>query len=148
MEVKAIARYIRVSPRKVRLVLGVVRGLSVSAARQQLAFMNKGAAEPVLKLINSAVANAVNNFGLAEETLKVKTIVADGGPILYRYRPRAMGRAAPIRKRTSHISVVLEGQKAGETKVEKPKSVKAEAKSKAAPKKTVTKKPAVKSAKK
>ena len=111
MEVKAQARYIRMSPRKVRLVLGVVRGLTVEAAKQQLTFMNKAAAEPVLKLINSAVANALNNFGLSEATLKVKTIVADGGPILYRYRPRAMGRASPIRKRTSHITVVLEGSK-------------------------------------
>ena len=111
MEVKASAKYIRMSPRKVRLVLGIVRGMPVAAARQQLQFMNKAAAEPVGKLINSAVANALNNFGLSEETLKVKTIVADGGPILYRYRPRAMGRASPIRKRTSHISVVLEGKK-------------------------------------
>ena len=115
MEVKASARYIRMSPRKVRLVLGIVRGMTVAKAREQLRFMNKAAAEPVLKLINSAVANALNNFGLAEETLKVKTIVADGGPILYRYRPRAMGRASPIRKRTSHITVTLEGMKAGET---------------------------------
>ncbi len=120
MEVKAIARYIRISPRKVRLVLGVVRGLTVAAARVQLTFMNKGAAEPVLKLLNSAVANAINNFGLNEETLKVKSIVADGGPILYRYRPRAMGRAAPIRKRTSHITIVLEGSK-GEGKAVSPK---------------------------
>lgn len=118
MEVKAQARYIRMSPRKVRLVLGVVRGMTVAAARQQLNFMNKAAAEPVLKLINSAVANALNNFGLIEETLKIKTIVADGGPILYRYRPRAMGRASPIRKRTSHITVVLEGEK--EQQVKKP----------------------------
>ncbi|MEK9130915.1 MAG: 50S ribosomal protein L22 [Patescibacteria group bacterium] len=111
MEVKASAKYIRMSPRKVRLVLGIVRGMPVAAARQQLQFMNKAAAEPVGKLINSAVANALNNFGLSEETLKVKTIVADGGPILYRYRPRAMGRSAPIRKRTTHITVVLEGDK-------------------------------------
>ncbi len=82
MEVKAKAKFIRISPRKVRLVLGVVRGMAVGAARQQLAFMNKGAAEPVMKLLNSAVANALNNFGLSEETLKIKTIVADGGPIL------------------------------------------------------------------
>lgn len=109
MEVKASAKYIRMSPRKVRLVLGIVRGMTVATARQQLIFMNKAAAEPVLKLINSAVANAINNFGLVEETLKVKAIVADGGPILYRYRPRAMGRASPIRKRTSHITVTLEG---------------------------------------
>lgn len=117
MEVKARAKYIRMSPRKVRLVLGIVRGMTVATARQQLQFMNKAAAEPVLKLINSAVANATNNFGMSEETLKVKSIVADGGPILYRYRPRAMGRSAPIRKRTSHITVVLEGLDAAVKKV-------------------------------
>lgn len=134
MEVKAKAKFIRMSPRKVRLVLGVVRGMKIDAARLQLAFMNKAAAEPVLKLLNSAVANALNNFGLNEETLKIKTIVADGGPILYRYRPRAMGRAAPIRKRTSHITIVLEGT-TGEAqatpkvaKVKKALAVKASAK--------------------
>ncbi len=139
MEVTAKARYIRMSPRKVRLVLGVVRGMAVDAARQQLMFMNKAAAEPVLKLLNSAVANALNNFGLMEETLKIKTIVADGGPILYRYRPRAMGRAAPIRKRTSHITIVLEGAK--EVEAEKPKAAvkPAKAAAKKAPAKTVKK---------
>lgn len=147
MEVKAQAKFIRISPRKVRLVLGVVRGLTVEAARQQLRFMNKGAAEPVLKLINSAVANAINNFGLAEETLKVKTIVADGGPILYRYRPRAMGRASPIRKRTSHITVVLEGQKEAGKAVSKPE-VPASKVAKTAKPKTVKKAAVKKSAKK
>ncbi len=136
MEVKAKAKFIRISPRKVRLVLGVVRGMAVSAARQQLAFMNKGAAEPVMKLLNSAVANALNNFGLSEETLKIKTIVADGGPILYRYRPRAMGRAAPIRKRTSHITIVLEGSKAGDAVT--PKAAKAVKASSAKTKATTT----------
>lgn len=108
MDVKARTRYLRMSPRKVRLVIDAVRGKSVAEARIQLQFMNKAAAEPVLKLINSAVANAINNFGLLEEGLRVKSVVADGGPILYRYRPAAMGRATPIRKRTSHVTLVLE----------------------------------------
>ena len=108
MEVKARTRYLRMAPRKVRLVIDAVRGKTVVQARVQLQFMNKAAAEPVLKLINSAVANATNNFGLSEDGLRVKSVVADGGPILYRYRPAAMGRATPIRKRTTHITLVLE----------------------------------------
>lgn len=97
------------SPQKVRLVLDAVRGKTVAQARVQLRFLGKIAAEPVLKLINSACANATNNFGLSPDSLWVKKIVADGGPILYRYRPAAMGRSTPIRKRTTHITVILEG---------------------------------------
>jgi large subunit ribosomal protein L22 len=108
MEVKAKARFIRMSPRKVRLVVDVVRGKSVGEARTQLTFLNKAAVEPVLKLLNSAVANAVHNFGLNEKDLVIKEIMADGGPTLSRWRARAMGRAAPIRKRTTHISITLE----------------------------------------
>lgn len=112
MDVKARTRYLRMSPRKVRLVIDAVRGKTVAQARIQLRFMNKAAAEPVLKLINSAVANATNNFGLAEEEgLRIKSLVADGGPILYRHRPVAMGRSTPIRKRTTHITLILEGKK-------------------------------------
>lgn len=121
MEVIAKTRYLRMAPRKVRLVLDAVRGKTVEEARVQLRFMEKNAAEPVLKLINSAVANAKNNFGLSEQGLWVKKIVADGGPILYRFRPAAMGRSTPIRKRTSHVTVVLEGQEklAEKTKAKK-----------------------------
>lgn len=122
------------APRKVRLVIDAVRGKSVAQARVQLQFMNKAAAEPVLKLINSAVANATNNFGLSEEGLRVKSVVADGGPILYRYRPAAMGRATPIRKRTTHITLVLEGSK--ETAEKKAPAKKSAAKKAPAKKKT------------
>ncbi|MBU0531384.1 MAG: 50S ribosomal protein L22 [Candidatus Uhrbacteria bacterium] len=108
MEVKASAKFIRMSPRKVRLVVDVVRGLPVAKAQAQLKFMNKAAARPVLKLINSAVANAEHNFNLKAENLVVKTITADGGPTLHRWKPRAHGRASAIRKRTSHINVVLD----------------------------------------
>jgi len=108
MEVKAKARFVRMSPRKIRLVVDVVRGKSVGEARTQLRFLKKAATEPVLKLLNSAVANATHNFGLTETDLVVKEIMADGGPTLSRWRARAMGRAAPIRKRTTHISIVLE----------------------------------------
>ncbi len=107
MDVKATAKFIRMSPRKVRLVVDVVRGNKLAEARNQLQFMNKAAAKPVLKLINSAAANAVHNFNLKEEDLVVKTIMADEGPTIKRWKPRAHGRAFPIRKRTSHILVVL-----------------------------------------
>ncbi|MFH1315097.1 MAG: 50S ribosomal protein L22 [Candidatus Uhrbacteria bacterium] len=108
MEVLAKARYIRMSPRKVRLVIDVVRGLGVNQARHQLQFMNKAAAKPVLKLIDSAIANAEHNFKMKSENLFIKTITADGGPTLYRWKARARGRAAPIRKRTTHIIVALD----------------------------------------
>jgi len=115
MEVNATARYIHMSPRKVRLVIDVIRGLGVAEARSQLHVMKKAAAEPVSKLLESAIANAVHNFNLNADELYVKRIMADGGPVLGRWRARAFGRAAPIRKRTSHISITLEtrAQKTG-----------------------------------
>ena len=107
MEVSAKARYVRMSPRKVRLVIDVVRGMPVSQAVAQLTFMKKAAALPVLKLVKSASANAQHNFNIDPNTLYIKTIAADGGPVLHRWRARAFGRAAPIRKRMSHVSVTL-----------------------------------------
>src|SRR5262249_22189662 len=104
MEVIAHARKIQMSPRKVRLVAGLVRGLDVNVADAQLRFLPKGASTPVRKLIASAVANAVHNFKLAPERLFVKRITVDGGPVLKRMRPRAMGRGAAIKKRSSHIT--------------------------------------------
>ncbi len=95
------------SPRKVRLVVDAVRGLDVAAAETRLTFMPKLAAEPVLKLIKSATANAEHNFKLKKEDLFIKTFVADGGPVLKRSRARAFGRAAPIRKRTTHLTLIL-----------------------------------------
>ena len=108
MEVQAKARYLRMSPRKVRLVIDVVRGMPVAEARIQLKHLKKHAAIPVLKLLESAIANAKHNFKLKEEKLYIKTIMADGGPVLHRWRARAFGRAAPIRKRTTHISIILD----------------------------------------
>ncbi len=96
------------APRKVRLVIDAVRGVQVEEALTRLNFLNRSAALPVLKLLKSAIANAEHNFSLPKEKLFVKTITADGGPTLHRWRARAMGRAAPIRKRTTHISLVLE----------------------------------------
>lgn len=111
MEVKAKACYIRMSPRKIRLVVNVVRGMNVETAKIQLRFMKKVAAQPVLKLLDSAVANAEHNFQLKRENLFIKSIVADQGPTLKRWRPRAFGRAGMIRKRSTHIKIVLDDQK-------------------------------------
>lgn len=108
MKVFARARHIRMSPRKVRLIADLVRGADVASARRQLSVSKRAAAEVVLKLINSAVANAEHNFRLPTDRLRIAMITVDGGPVLYRYRPRAFGRSAPIRKRTSHITLALE----------------------------------------
>jgi large subunit ribosomal protein L22 len=107
MDVKASLRHLRMAPRKVRLVVDVIRGMSVTDAETRLKFVQKDAARPVLKLLQSAIANAEHNFKLDRAALYVQTITADGGTTLKRSRPRAMGRAAPIRKRTTHINIVL-----------------------------------------
>ncbi len=107
-EVRAVAKYVRMSPRKVRLVVDQVRGKAVDDALALLKFMPKAAAKPVAKVIESAVANAEENFGLAREDLYISKIFADGGPIYKRYRAGARGRVKPILKRTSHITVILE----------------------------------------
>ncbi len=107
MDVRAKARYVRISPRKVRLVLDAVRNLNPEKAVIHLSLMPQKSARPVRKLIESAIANAENNFKLKKADLKIKSLVADEGPTIKRWRPRAFGRAAMIRKRTSHISVVL-----------------------------------------
>ena len=105
---KASATHIRISPRKVRMVVDTVRGKSVSQALSILGFTRKKAALPVQKLLKSAVANAVENDGINDvETLVIDRIMVDEGPTLKRYTPRARGRATPIRKRTSHIRVIL-----------------------------------------
>lgn len=95
------------SPRKVRLVVDLIRGISVDEAERRLMFLKKDASRPVLKLLQSAIANAQHNFKLDRASLFVKTIMADGGPTLKRSTPRAMGRATPIRKRTTHITLIL-----------------------------------------
>lgn len=107
MNVKAKARFIRMSPRKTRLLVGLIRGRSVAEARKQLQFSQKDAATPVLKLLNSAVANAEHNFKLDTSSMIVKEAFVDEGPVMYRYTPRAQGRATPIRKRMSHITIVI-----------------------------------------
>lgn len=107
MEVKAIAKFVRISPRKMRLVAGLVRGQKIQEALNQLSVANKSAATPIKKVIDSAVANATHNFQLAADNLFIKEIRVDGGPVLKRWLPRAHGRATPLRKRMSHVSVIL-----------------------------------------
>lgn len=109
-EVKAIARYIRMSPSKVRRVLDQIRGRSYREALIILEFMPYRACEPIIKVLRSAVANAEHNQGLDPTTLVVSTAYADGGPTLKRFRPRAQGRAYQIRKRTCHITVAVAPQ--------------------------------------
>ena len=107
MEVKAKAKHIKISPRKVRLVIDAIRGLNIEKAIDQLKFIKKQAAKPIEKLINSATSNAENNFELEKNNLFIKEVRVDEGPTLHRWRPRARGRATPIRKRTSHVTLVL-----------------------------------------
>jgi len=108
MEAKAVAKYIRMSPQKVRLVVDMVRGKKVEEAKQILQFARKYAADPVTKVLLSALANAKQNPDIDENILFVKKIFVDQGPSLKRWRARAQGRAASIKKRTSHITVVLD----------------------------------------
>jgi ribosomal protein L22 len=105
--VKASARYVRVAPRKARLIADQVRGMHIESARALLQFSPRGAAHPIHKLINSAAANAENNHDLIGDEMRISSITVDEGPTLRRFRPRAMGRATPINKRTSHIRVAL-----------------------------------------
>ncbi|OGH71139.1 MAG: 50S ribosomal protein L22 [Candidatus Magasanikbacteria bacterium RIFCSPHIGHO2_02_FULL_51_14] len=113
MKAQALAklRYLRMSPRKARLLIERISGMKTQEALAELAVSKKRAALPVLKLLKSAIANATHNASLDAKTLTVAKAFVDGGPILYRSTPRAHGRATPIRKRTSHITIVLEGEK-------------------------------------
>lgn len=106
-QVKAVARYIRMSPHKVRRVLDQIRGLSYREALIILEFMPYRSCEPVLKVLRSAVANAEHNNGLDPASLIISEAFADAGPSLRRYRPRAQGRAYQIRKPTCHITIAV-----------------------------------------
>jgi len=107
MEARAVARYVRVSPRKARLVVDLIRGKAATEAETILKFTPRGAAEVVGKVLHSAIANAEKNLKIRPETLYVSATYVDEGPTLKRIRPRAMGRAFRINKRTSHITVVV-----------------------------------------
>lgn len=104
------------SPRKVRFVVDSIRGLSVRAALAQLDFSKKTVAGPIAKLVRSGIANAMHNHDIKEETLIVKTAFVDEGSTLHRWTPRAFGRASRINKRTSHITLVLEGDASEKSK--------------------------------
>jgi large subunit ribosomal protein L22 len=106
-EVRAQAKYVRMSPRKARLVAEHIRGRSVPEARAVLAFTSREAAGVLQKVLQSAVSNAEANHGIAEDRLYVKATYVDGGPVMKRWRARARGRVARIRKRTCHITVTL-----------------------------------------
>ena len=107
MKVRAQAKFVRQSPYKVRRVLDLVRGLPVQEAEDVLRLASRGATEPITKVLKSAVANAEHNYALDADDLVVAEAYADEGPTLKRYRPRARGRATRIRKRTSHITIVV-----------------------------------------
>ncbi len=105
--VRASARYVRIAPRKARLVADQVRGMEIERARALLEFSPRGAAEDIRKLIDSAAANAENNHDLVADEMRISEITVDEGPTLRRFRPRAQGRATRINKRTCHIAVAL-----------------------------------------
>ncbi len=107
-QIKAQLKYFHVSPRKVRLVAGLIKGLPVNAALKQLIFSSKRSGPALLKLLKSAISNAKVNHQLSPDNLYVKEFKVDEGPVSKRYMPRARGRATIIKKRTSHISLVLD----------------------------------------
>jgi large subunit ribosomal protein L22 len=109
-EARALARYVRVTPRKARRVVDLIRGLPAAQAQAVLRFAPQAASEPVGKVLDSAIANAENNARLPVESLVVSEAYVDEGPTLKRFQPRAQGRAYRINKRTSHITVVVESR--------------------------------------
>jgi large subunit ribosomal protein L22 len=122
MEAKASLRYLRITPRKVRVVADLIRGKKVDDARNQLRFVEKRAAEPLKKLLDSAVANAdQQSKGQVDvDRLRVKSLMVDQGPSLRRYMPRAMGRAFKILKKTSHIALTISDEAPPKKKRVKP----------------------------
>lgn len=115
---KAILSNYKQSPRKVRLVADLIKGKNVKEAETQLTFLVKRASDPIKKLLNSAVANAVNQTGASEEELVIKSVTVDKGPVLKRFMPRAFGRASRINRRTSNVTLTL-AQKTGAEKTKK-----------------------------
>ena len=110
MEAKAVAKFVRISPQKVRLVVDLVRGKKVEEAQRVLAFTRKRAARFVSKVLKSALANATQNPNIDEKIMFVKEVFVDQGPSLKRWRARAQGRVASIKKRMSHITIILDEQ--------------------------------------
>jgi large subunit ribosomal protein L22 len=108
MEVRAKLRFVRIAPRKARLVADLIRGKRSEEALNILSFTKKEAAKIILKLLKSAIANATNKKNINVDNLYIKHITVDQGPMLKRYQPRAMGRATMIRRRMSHITIILD----------------------------------------
>jgi large subunit ribosomal protein L22 len=137
MEARAQARFVRVTPMKARRVVDLIRGLPAADAQAVLRFAPQDASDPVGKVLDSAIANATNNHNLDPASLVVAEAYVDEGPTMRRFRPRAQGRAYRIRKRTSHITVVLETVDAAPVvKAPAKKSTSSKAAPKAAPKAT------------
>lgn len=109
MEIKAVARNVRMSPRKVRVLALVFKNTPVLDTLTRLVHVNRAASRPLMKLISSAVANAKNVHNLSPEQLQIKNITVDGATVLKRFRPAARGAAHSYKRRNSHITVVLEG---------------------------------------
>ena len=107
-EIRAVSKYIRMSPSKIRRVLRQIQGKTYPEALLLLEFMPYASCAPIIKVLRSATANARNNFGLDEKNLVIKSAFADQGPTMKRFRPRAQGRAYRILKATSHITIVME----------------------------------------
>ena len=149
MDAKAVGRYLRVTPRKARFVLDNVRGKSVSEALAMLKFVPNEAARYISKVVQSAAANAENNYAMDRDALRITGATVDAGPTMKRIQPRAMGRAYRILKRSSHITVVVSEDeslkkvaaksKAGRRGIRRKETAAAEPKA-AAPRKTAKKK--------
>ncbi len=110
MDVKAVARYVRISPRKVRPVMALIKGKGVDEALAVLRFTPNRASQAVAKVVRSAAANAENNLDLGRDTLRVAQAYVDSGPSVRRMQARARGRADVIKKRSSHITIVVQGE--------------------------------------
>lgn len=136
MEARAQARYVRVTPQKARRVVDLIRGMVAADAQSVLKFAPQAASEPIGKVLDSAIANATNNLNLDPTSLVISQAYIDEGPTMKRFRPRAQGRAFRIRKRTSHITVIVESRDGVRVGSAAPK--KAAAPKKRAPKRTET----------
>ncbi|OGZ32915.1 MAG: 50S ribosomal protein L22 [Candidatus Portnoybacteria bacterium RBG_13_40_8] len=122
MEVKAKLNYLRIAPRKVRLVTDLIKGMDVGQAENHLKFISKRSTKPILKLLHSAIVNAENNFKLLKDSLYIKKIIVNEGAPFKRWRPVSRGRTFPIMKRTSNINLILGIKEGGAVKITKDKT--------------------------
>lgn len=128
MKLTSKIKYLHISPQKCRLVVDLIRGIDVEKAEIQLKNLRKNASLPILKLLNTAVASAEHNNDMEKSNLYISKIFVDGGTVMKRWKPRAFGRANPIIKRTSHITLVLDERVAGKKRVKKADNKKVEEK--------------------